>query len=166
MRPHTVDANVMALFQRERITGERTGGVETIETICSNDCIALDNEKLCLQEWVSAAQGSFPLALTDWISDMIVAGKIKYFGLAPNTCRKSLLKLGLPKDDHKWIRLALGCDGRIIITADIDFFDPSKKKAKAEEKLAIRRNGNGKCSKGLRKEFGIDVVDVFAFCAA
>ena len=162
MRPFAVDANAIALFQRERVRNEPASGVAAIEAISEKNCIALDNEKLCLQEWMDSAKGSFPFALADWISDMLVVGKIRYFCLAPNTCRKQLNSLGLPKDDHKWVRLALGCTGNVIVTGDVDFFEPSKKKAKSSVKLDIINKGSGTCSKSLKNDFAVDVVHTTA----
>lgn len=160
MIPFAVDANAIALFQKERVTKEPADGMAAISAISASNCIALDAEKLCLQEWMNAARGSFPFALSDWVGDMLAVGKIRYFPLAPNTCRKKLLSYGLPPDDHKWIRLAVGCRGNILVTGDVDFFEPTMKKANAEAKKKIRQNNNGKCSKSLRKDFNVEVFDV------
>ena len=107
---------------------------------------------------MDCAAGKFPFALSDWIADQFLSGKLRYFALAPNTCYKYLLKLGMPKKDHKWVRLAIGCGGKIIITDDVDFFDPSKKRSDAATKEKIKINGNGPCSKNLRLEYGVEVV--------
>lgn len=162
MTPFAVDANAIALFQKERISRQEGEGAAAVNAITSENCIALDATNLCLQEWLNAASGSFPFALQDWINDMIATGKIRLYPLAPNDCRKRLLSYGLPQDDHKWVRLALGCRGNVIVTGDVDFFDPAKKKHSAEVKLKIRSSGRGSCSKALLKDFAVEVVDTSA----
>lgn len=160
MRPFAVDANAIALFQMERVTRVPGHGTAAIDSIVHSNCIALDNEKLCLQEWLNAAKGAYPFALEDWLVDMIAVGKIKYYSLSTNSCRKQLLQYGLPQDDHKWVRLALGSDGKALVTADVDFFEPTQKKAKASVKEKIIASGRGSCSKALLKNYGVEVVHV------
>ena len=71
--------------------------------------------------------------------------------------RKHLNSLGLPPKDQKWVRLAIGCDGRVLVSNDIDFFDPAKKSASAAAKAAVKRSGKGPCSKALQKVYGLQV---------
>lgn len=158
MTPYVVDANAIHAFQQERITRSAGLAHAAIEAIFAADCVALDKEKLCLQEWIDCAGGKVPYALMDWVGDELVNGRIRFYGLADTACRKQLQGLGLPKSDHKWIRLAIGCDGRKLVSGDVDFFDPGKKKASAKEKEALRLSRSGACCKALRKEFGIEVM--------
>lgn len=158
MIPFAVDANAINAFQRERI--EQNSGIAhtAIAAILSEHCIAIDDEKLCLQEWMDCAGGKFPFALSDWIADQVALGKIRLFKLSPPCCGKALKGQGLPKKDHKWVRLALGCGGKNLVSGDIDFFDPSKKAASGQIKDAIRQSRKGPLSKFLNKEYGIAVM--------
>lgn len=158
MTPFVVDANAIHAFQQERIKESPGVAHAAIEAIFSAHCIALDVEKLCYQEWIDCAGGSFPFALIDWISDNLVAGRINLFELASNACKRQLSGFGLPQKDHKWVRLSIGCGGRKLVTEDIDFFDPTKKSAKAHVKQQLRDSRSGPCAKGLRKDFGVDVM--------
>ena len=162
MRPFTVDANAIALFQQERISARPGEGIAAISAITAQNHIALDVEKLCLQEWMNSAEGKLPFALSDWINDMMAVGKIKLYKLSENSCRKKLLNFGLPKDDHKWVRLALGSEGRIIVSGDVDFLEPKQKRANKEVKDKIRSSGKGSCAKSLNKEFDVEVIDTAA----
>lgn len=164
MRPYTVDANAINEFQKERLRDEKGMAHEAIERVFADDCIALDEGGLCQQEWENCAGGHFPLALIDWIADQMIYGRIRKFKLAPNTIRKDLLRVGLPQDDHKWVRLAIGSDGFRILSGDIDFLDPKKKRASVEERQRLRRGGKGPCSKLLDKKFGIKVLCLEHFC--
>jgi hypothetical protein len=158
MTPFCVDANAIHEFQRERITERPALGHAAIEAIRTVGCIALDIEQLCLQEWIDTAGGSFPFALKDWIANELITGRIRYYPLADNSCRAILNQFGLPQKDHKWIRLALGCKGRVLVTGDIDFFDPTMKSADAKQKSKIRAARSGPCAKGLKKKLGIEIM--------
>lgn len=157
MKPHAVDANAINTFQAERIADSPGKAHAKLSLIFQGNCIALDIEGLCQQEWLDCAGGKVPLALADWIADQQICGRIKYYPLFNNSCRKSLMLLGMPQNDHKWVRLAIGSGGKIIVTDDVDFFDPTKKMASAKTKEKIKTSGKGPCSKGLMKQFGIFV---------
>lgn len=158
MTPYVIDANAIHAFQEERINGVEGEAHLALRSIFMSDCVALDEESICIQEWIDCAGGAFPFALTDWISDEIVSGHIKIFSLSDNTCRKLLLQLGIPQKDHKWVRLAIGCNGRKLVSGDIDFFDPSKKQASRSVKQAIRSARRGPCVKALKKAYRVDVL--------
>ena len=74
MTPHAVDANAIHQFQEERIKSAPGDAHACVEAITANDCIALDEGGLCLQEWVDCAGGQFPFALTDWVADQAILG--------------------------------------------------------------------------------------------
>ncbi len=158
MRPFVIDANAIHQFQVERISEENGIAHAAIERITRMEAIALDEEQLCLQEWMRCASGSHPYALMDWVSDQLVAGKIVLASLSPNTCRKNLLSVGLPSDDHKWVRLAIGCGGFRLVTNDIDFFDPAHKNSKAAVKTRLKSSRKGKCAKMLEKTYKVSVM--------
>jgi len=158
MTPFVVDANAIHCFQEERIREQPGSAHEAMAAISVQHCIAIDTEKLCLQEWIECAGGKFPFSLADWVGDEVVAGRIKFFALAPNGCRKDLLKAGLPQKDHKWVRLAVGCGGKRLVSGDIDFFDPRQKKASAAVKQKLKDARSGPCAKHLSKVYGIRVM--------
>lgn len=158
MTNFVIDANAIHAFQEERIRGEPGLAHNAIEKIFSRHTIALDEEKLCLQEWIECAGGSFPFALQDWINDQLAMQRIVFAGLASNDCRRDLISVGLPQKDHKWVRLAIGCDGRRIVTGDIDFFEPRKKNASAKEKQKLRQSRKGACARMLRKSYAVEVM--------
>ena len=162
MRPHAFDANAIHAFQQERKSEANGPARAALERIFNGDCIALDEDGLCLQEWLDCAESAVPFALGDWVADQMIHGRIRSFPLCTENLRKMLLNLGLPKKDHKWVRLAIGCGGNLIITNDIDFFDPKKKNASAQQKKKIKENG-GSCSKFLQKKLGVEVTCMVRF---
>ena len=158
MTPFVVDANIIVLFQEERVSGNIGEAVAAIEDIVRHNCIALDPGRHCLQEWIEGAEGTFPFLLVDWVDQMIVSGRIKYFDLHGNTIRKHLLQIGLPQKDHKWVRLAIGCKGKKIVTEDIDFFDPKLKTAKNHQKAKAKQTQSGSCARALQRTYSIAVM--------
>lgn len=157
MNPHVIDANAIHVFQQERIQGAPGRGHARISAIIESDCIALDEEGLCYQEWLDCAGGSVPFALADWVADLAIYGQVRRYSLADNKCRTKLLSVGLPAPDHKWVRLAVGSGSKILITNDIDFFDPTKKRADEKTKRKIREAGTGPCAKLIYRNFGVTV---------
>lgn len=158
MTPFVVDANAIHAFQQERISQAQGVAHQAMDAILAGNCLALDEERLCLQEWLDCAGGKFPFALMDWVGDQMVTGKLRYFPLASNACRRDLQQHGLPQKDHKWVRLALGCAGRRLVSGDIDFFDPRLKNAPAAAKERARNERKGQLCKMLRKSYGVEVM--------
>ena len=162
MKAFAFDANAIHAFQQERIADHYGNAQIAVERAFADGCIALDDEDKCLQEWLQAAEASFPFALSSWVADQLAMGTIRLFSMARMNVYRPLNSVGLPKDDHKWVKLAISCDGRIIVTNDIDFFGPTAKLANEQTKLKLKQNG-GKCSKFLKKSYGIDVKCMIRF---
>lgn len=158
MTPFVVDANVMNYFQRERLLGEQGEAWNAIEAIKSVSSIALDADGHCEAEWLECAGGAVPLALKDWIADMLASEKIQLFNFNCDNMFKELGALGVPKKDHKWVRLARSAPSDFIVTEDIDLFDPTKKCATNEKKQELKHAGSGPVAKHLRKTHKIVVT--------
>lgn len=161
MTPFAVDANAIHAFQEERISGVESVGHAMINRIFERHLIALDEGGLCLQEWLDCAGGAVPLALSDWVNDQLAVGLIRQYRLS-RSIHKELQNIGLPQKDHKWVRLAIGCEGRTIVTNDVDFFDPKLKNSNENLKNNARQNG-GACSKILKKKYDVEVVCIRKF---
>lgn len=166
MKPFVIDANVMNYFQMERVNGEGVihGAINSIFEI---SCIALDEDGKCRQEWLDCARGTHPLALDDWINDKLVEQKIRLFRASRQNIFKDLTKLGIPSDDHKWVKLSIGCEASALVTEDVDLIDPTKKKASEKTKSELKENCNGPVAKALRKHYGVFVMcchHVKSFC--
>lgn len=153
-----VDANAIHAFQEERVADAEGIAVTAVSAILEKSHIALDKEERCYQEWIECAGGKHPFALADWVSDQLISGGIILYELAPNACRKRLIQLGMPQKDHKWVRLAIGSGGFRLVTDDVDFFDPTKKKAPANVKAKLKETRSGECAKSLKKEYKVDVM--------
>ena len=158
MNIFVVDANVINYFQKERISDSPDEASEAITEIFSQGAIALDPAGHCLNEWEECAAGEYPFALSDWVTDNIALGNIQYFEFCEHNLFRALIALGIPKKDHKWVRLAIGSDGKKIVTEDIDLIEPKSKKANAKTISDIKLSGKGTASKTLKKQFGVNVM--------
>jgi len=158
MNPHVVDANVMNSFQRERLHEDDTVASEAIAHATTDNYIVLDEGGQCQQEWLDCAGGSYPLHLQDWLADMMVTQQIRLARLCADSMHKELNNLGIPKKDHKWVRLAIGSSSNIILTDDIDLFDPTKKNSSSSNIANIKAKCAGPVSKYLKKRHGICVA--------
>lgn len=153
-----VDASAISAFQKERISGESAMATTAMGLISKKTPIVLDAEGHCLQEWMDCAAGTHPFALSAWVADQFTAGTIEYGSFCPDTLHKTLNGHGLEKKDHKWVRLCAGATAPYLITNDIDFFDPTKKKGDTKTRIKIMSDRTGPCAKFLRKKLGIEVM--------
>lgn len=159
MTPFVVDANVMNLFQQERYSAEFGIAHEALEAILASSFVALDADGQCEAEWLSCAKGKPPLDLQDWIADMYVQEKLRLFPYTCDSMFRELSGLGIPKKDHKWVRLARSSSSDVIVTNDIDLFDPSRKKdCNSKIKDRIKENRSGPVCKYLRKNHRIEII--------
>jgi hypothetical protein len=152
---HVVDANVVNRFQQERLLENPDTASAAIDLVMSKGYIILDVEGHCQAEWMGCAEGAPPLALSDWIADRLVDQDIRLANLCSDSMFKILSGLGLPKKDHKWVRLAIGGQAPVLLADDIDFFDPTQKGKSAAITKKVRSSGRGPMAKYLKKEHGI-----------
>lgn len=154
--PTVIDANCLKYFQEERIFDKAGTYTAMIEKVREKGCIAIDDEGHAQQEYNDCCNPSVVgLNLCDWIADQIVE---KFFVMVAmdKSASRDLSGLGLPKKDHKWPAIAKGAKANLILTEDIDLFDPKAKSRKSAEKTKIKDKG-GPLSKYLAKRHGIVV---------
>jgi len=164
MTAHVVDANVINAFQTERKSENSSFATSAIEKCFSQGFIALDADGHCQQEWMDCAEGAWPTALSDWIADMFQKELLQLVRVSCDNMFKELSALGIPKKDHKWVRLARCSGSRYLITDDIDLIDPAKKLSATAQKLsAIKISGRGPVCKHLKKRYQIVVACPEAF---
>ena len=153
-----VDSNLINLFQDERAREIEDEAHAALDAIFTNGHIVLDDSEQCQTEWMSCAAFAPPIALADWIADMMQKEKIQLKPLTCGSMHKELTGLGIPKKDHKWVRLAISADSPLIATNDIDLIDPTSKKSGAVTRAKIMASCKGPVSKYLKKSYGINVL--------
>ncbi|RUV97977.1 MAG: hypothetical protein EOQ55_00980 [Mesorhizobium sp.] len=160
--PTVIDANCFKGFQEERV-GDLVGCYSTVVNLAiERGCIAIDDEDMALQEYHDCCRpAAVGLNLRDWIADQLVNKVIVMFPM-DRKAERELRELGVPKKDRKWPAIALGSSSDIIVTDDIDLFDPRAKKYKSKQKEKIKKSG-GCVSKLLVRKYGIAVFSAENF---
>jgi hypothetical protein len=162
MPPTVVDANCIKYFQEERLSDSFGMFSRAIGRIVEENLIAVDVDGLALQEYHDCCRPSaVGMNLMDWISDQLVSGKIVTVQ-QDHSLKKTLSQLGVPRKDLKWPAIALGASSDLILTEDIDLFDPKAKTFDAKKKEKIKRQG-GCVSTLLSRKHGIRVRTAACF---
>lgn len=152
-----IDANCMKYFQEERVKKGEGRFCDVIDVALNNGIIAIDDKGLAQQEYFDCCRPApVGLNLCDWISDQIIAQKIKMFAVN-RSAEISLIGFGVPRKDHKWVAIALGAGAFAVVTEDIDLFDPKEKYANEARKAKIKAEG-GCVSRHLRRKYKLLVL--------
>lgn len=155
-KPTVIDANCLNYFQNERILDTRGPVSVAIDLVFQFGHIAIDDEYQAIQEYVDCAEGPAALNLGDWIADQMATQKIIPYQMHKDqNLRKHLRLVGLQRKDHKWIFIAIGAGSELIITNDVDLFQPDGKSKTAGAQEKIKRCRQGSLCKELRKRYGI-----------
>lgn len=153
------DANIVlgyflcsVLGQETRLTADPSGLIESLDQklqLCVDDCGNLEAECVALVgvEW-----------LEPWLARLLVEGKVRV--VSPQRVRsleKKLSTLGFPGGRDFWyIRTALAavavCGSSVLLTEDMDFFEPREKRAPNARRLRFLTEGKGRVCRQLRRE--------------
>lgn len=157
MRLSVVDANFVKYFFEQLVQGRTDEFVFGVNSLLERGAIALDEGGKAQQEYENCCRPpAVGLGLKDWIADQLTRGKLVVVK-PEQSLTKALNRLGLPKDDHKWICIAVGAGANIIATEDIDLFDPTEKESSAKRKSKIKANRSGCVAKYCKKQHAIHV---------
>jgi hypothetical protein len=153
-----VDANMMVLFQRERVLGEPGRGSECLERILQNTYLALDDGDLCVIEYYQTLPGILTEELKSWITQAINDRKLRLlpfgnFRDAVRRCRQA----GLPQRDHRWVKLCSNGCVTHFLTDDIDFYEPRVKNGTAQQKHRAKVLRRGSMIGVIERETNIQI---------
>ena len=161
-----IDACSIALFQQERISGNRGGASEAMDHILSISAITLDESDRIKQQWVdTVSNANSRTALADWIADRLQEGKIIILPYLGNQqIKKDLRNLGMDGKDRFYIDYANGAGARAIISDDIHFFHPPAKAWSAHKKEKIKKERNGCVCRYVRKHLNMETCTLCNVC--
>jgi hypothetical protein len=153
-----VDANMMVQFQRERVLQTYGQASTCLDRILMNTYLALDEGDLCVIEYYQSLPGALSEEIKSWITQKINDGKLRLlpFGnyqQAVQRCKQA----GLPRKDHRWIKLCTHDCVTHLLTDDIDFYDPTAKNGSQSEKARAKIKRKGKMLKIVEKEAKVNV---------
>lgn len=159
-----IDTNCIKYFQEERVADENGTYTEMIGLVFENGGMAIDADGRALHEYQECCRPSaLGLNLIDWINDNLTSGKISLHEM-DHSLKGKLKELGVPDKDLKWPAIAMGAESKLIVTDDIDLYEPRAKKYKHAAKEIIKLNG-GVVSKFLKKKHDIKVSKAEHFVA-
>jgi hypothetical protein len=139
-----VDANMMVLFQRERVLQDYGLLTSCLERILSSTYLALDQGELCVTEYYQTMPGPLAEEVKAWITQAINDNKLKLLPYgnhqdAVRRCRQA----GLPQRDLRWIKLCSNDCVTHLFTDDIDFYDPTVKDGSEAQKNRAKLQRRG-----------------------
>ncbi|WP_285675054.1 hypothetical protein [Paralimibaculum aggregatum] len=155
--PSVIDTNVLKYFFDEMLSDKEDKFSIAVRAVMSKGAVAIDDEGQARQEYLDCCKpSSVGLSLDDWVVLQLNNGAFRVFQM-DKSARNELRKLGLPNKDHKWVFIAKGSSADLIVSEDIDLFDPKSKKSTEKVKAKIKRNSSGPVAKYLKKKHGITV---------
>jgi len=134
------------------------------------DSAFLDASRQIESEWRALWE---PEWFDAWLGDLYLNGGV--YNILPHNCpvlAKGLFKLGFPvgSRDIWYIRtahaVAVSYGAAYLITEDIDFHEPSKKKTSAKERSKILAQGSGGVAKHLAKRAAVNVRCVSTYISS
>jgi len=166
-----IDAEIICGYFKETVletTSPLSGKSGFIfERIGSEDLAFLDEEGQIEYEWRSVVDLEW---FDPWYARLLSDGGAILIPTEPcHTLHKQLEQLGFPRGsrDIWYIRTAMAVVKRygqaIILTEDMDFYDPTQKQSAAKHRHRILHSGNGKVARHLRRKECVHIKCVASY---
>jgi hypothetical protein len=159
-----IDANVFEGFFKESILQISNDHLtdtplQLFKRLGIEDVTYFDNNGYIRTEWRNLVE---PEWFDVWFPDFLIAGCA--YEIPVESCyklRNQLKQLGFPdKRDFWYIKTAKAIKNTnkvVIVTEDLDFYDPKMKKCNNKTRLVILNNCGGPVAKYLRKNESIEI---------
>lgn len=146
------------MYLDEKLTSRIDLGVAMFEPRDRSVKILFDSGFLIRQQYIMMKAPYAEELFNSWFENRSVfgGGDLIEVGGAPGLFAQ-LRKLGIPKGEHIYFKVAVGGNATLMVSLDSDFFDPSKKKLGEKEKRELLRSANGPVCKHMRKSYSITV---------
>ena len=154
-----IHANVFKGYY-EKIVGGRPSSLtacpsQLFEKLGTELVVYVDQGEHIKQEWQDLVDRQW---FTEWYTSMLLSGHILFINrLIKTEIRTNLIKHGFPKNSKDWVYIWVACavitrEGFCtLVTEDLDFYDPSKKRCAAKLRRKILLASSGNVAKYLRK---------------
>lgn len=162
-----IDANVVAGYYKESVLGINVGPdndltdttIPLFARLGDLDVCYLDDGKIIESEWRGPVDREW---FDAWFAELLISGKAQLIP-AP-VClvlERRLFTSGFPRRrsrDMWYVRVCIGLltVGHAVniplITEDIDFYDPSRKRGDSRTRRALLQTGSGPINRLLRRE--------------
>lgn len=166
MKKTVIDTNCLVGFFRSLLSDNADDYRKAVDKAMQRGIIAIDDKGHAIHEYDEACRPkAASIGLKDWVYERIREKKVLEFAMDRSEEKNLKNNFGLPKKDCKWVSIALGASGNVIVTEDIDLFDPKKKNLSGEHREKVMEWNIGALSKHLKKKKGIFVVRCNQTCA-
>jgi hypothetical protein len=161
-----VDAQIVNYYIVNDLKGKASSEDVKLMNLILKSCGIVVDERI-ISEWENTNRNS---NYRNWFVKYTLNGKIGYakeeIKLSKEDKKKIHVKYGFPrgrsKDIH-YIKCALNTRLKFLLTKDMDFYEPKKKKAESSERTSIMNGRNGELCKFLEDEFDI-IVGLHCHC--
>ena len=148
-----IDANIINRFQEDYV---KEGKIFiTVDTILHNVGLAICD--IIEHEWRKHFSHQY---MEEWLTDEIKKGRIRYVkpNMNPDAIKKIRTRFGLNNSrDLTYIKCANSTSTKYILTEDIDFYDPKKKRTNPTERKKVMNQRKGVLCKYLKHVHKITV---------
>ena len=162
MKGVVVDACVMQHFLTALISKTENDATRLVDCLSSGEGFAIDEKDKVVNQWRETCRHQ---VMEDWITLGIQAGYIRMVSSGPTAQHKKHLqtKLGFPYEQRHegvYVEVAHTAPPHILVTDDIDFWEPKAKRRSAAEKARFVSGRTGGVCTYLRKKMKTQVLSV------
>jgi hypothetical protein len=148
-----MDANAFKVVYNDLIDDADGLGSAVIATIFREDYISVDMGGIIIQQWKDCSCGEEDEFFQEWVTNRITEDKIRKRQPAKEAQIKKKLRieLGVPAKYWVYLLLAIGIAAFMIVSQDIDFYEPRAKSWDAKKRAGIISNRAGCVCKHMLK---------------
>lgn len=148
-----IDANCWRLYIDEQLAVATGIGHLLFESEDVSNLILFD-EGLQIRHQYSSLKVPYSEELFDlWFEKQTLSGQVQLISIKGRAnLLDELKKLGVPKGEHVYFRVAVHGQADYLISLDVDFYDPSLKLAGEKKKLSLLNSGKGPVCKHMKKQ--------------
>lgn len=155
-----VDACVMQRFIAGLISSTTNDETKLVDCIRAGKGFAVDEEQKILTQWRETCGH---LVMEDWIAQGVQSGTIRAVGNRTDQRHKKALTLkeGFPYSDRHegtYVEVAAVASPHLLVTVDIDFWEPTAKGRTSVQKQKIIDSGRGGVRRYLKRNMGVTVL--------
>jgi hypothetical protein len=154
-----VDANSFKIAYNEMVTESIGLGSKLVASIFLSDFIVVDEGGVILQQWRACCCGDEDEFFREWIFNRIAEDKIRKCTLSANAHLKKKLRieLGVTAKDLVYLLLAVETAAFMIVSEDIDFYEPKAKTWNSQKRTELINHMAGCVCDHMRKYFKVTV---------
>lgn len=161
MRLVVIDASSFKSFYEELIGDIYSNARRLVDRVFENDFIGVDSGERILTEWIKCCCGDQDEFLRSWFRARAEEDKIRILDYNSSSQIKSSLKnFGVPRKDCTYMYFAASNSAFLLVSEDIDFFEPAAKTHNEQRKARIKSKRSGCVCKYMKSEHSVQICDL------